>query len=62
MHVVKLVSDAEPGVVGGVFDDADEEQPEPTELGGGADAVLAVMDNRLEQKSLFISPKPCSAS
>ncbi len=57
VHPLEFVADVAPGVVGGVLDDADEEQGEPAQLDVGADPVFAVVEHRPQsERALHVTP------
>jgi hypothetical protein len=57
VQAVEFVADVAPGIVGGVLDDADEQQRQPAQLHMRADAVLAVAEHRAQpQRALHVPP------
>src|SRR6185312_5810234 len=57
VHAVEFVAQVAPGVAGGGFGDAEQQQREPAQLHVGADAVLAVVvDGTKPQGALAVSP------
>jgi hypothetical protein len=57
VHPVEFLTQGVPGLPGGVLDDPQQEQREPAELDVGADAVLAVVEDRPQREgALHVSP------
>ena len=57
VHAVEFVAQGAPGVAGGGFGDAHQQQRQPAQLDVGADAVLAVVVDRAQpEAALAVAP------